>query len=70
MGQSDLLIFATVAGSALAFGLPAVWALAWAFNDGQFRNFERGARSIFGPDEPEGRLTDTALASPPERDLT
>jgi hypothetical protein len=32
--------------------------LGWAFRDGQFDNFDRGAKSIFGPDEPVGEATD------------
>ena len=56
---TDLAVLATVVGSALLFGGAAVFALGWAFRNGQFDNFEQGARSIFGPDEPIGEPTDS-----------
>ena len=40
------------------FGGAAVLALGWAFRAGQFDNFDQGAKSIFGPDEPIGEPTD------------
>jgi len=54
----DFAVLATVVGSVVVFGGAAVLALGWAFRDGQFENFDRGARSIFGPDEPVGEATD------------
>jgi len=54
----DFAVLATVVGSVVVFGGAAVLALGWAFRDGQFENFDRGARSIFGPDEPVGEPTD------------
>jgi nitrogen fixation-related uncharacterized protein len=54
----DLAILATVVGSVVLFGGATVMALGWAFRDGQFDNFQQGALSIFGPDEPVGEMTD------------
>ena len=54
----DIALFASVVGSIVLFGGAAVLALGWAFRDGQFDNFEQGAKSIFGPDEPIGEGTD------------
>lgn len=58
MSPVDFAVLATVVGSVVVFGGAAVLALGWAFRDGQFENFDRGARSIFGPDEPVGEPTD------------
>ena len=58
MTPVDVALFATVIGSMLLFGGAAVLALSWAFRAGQFDNFQQGARSIFGPDEPIGEGTD------------
>lgn len=43
---------------ALLFLLSAVYALHWASKDGQFKNFQEGARTIFDEEEPEGVPTD------------
>src|SRR5262245_27990584 len=51
-------IYAVLFGSVIVFGGAAVLALAWAVRDGQFQNFDRGARSIFDPAEPIGEITD------------
>ena len=37
----------------------AVVALRWAVKSGQFRNFEKGAETIFDEDEPMGRPADS-----------
>ena len=58
MRPEDVALFATVVGSMVLFGGAAVLALGWAFRDGQFDNFQQGAQSIFGPDEPVGEGTD------------
>jgi hypothetical protein len=50
------------------FGGAAVLALAWAISSGQMENVSAGANSIFGPDEPIGEMTDTALGQPSSRD--
>lgn len=42
----------------IGLGLSAVCALAWAISSGQFRDFQRGADSIFDEEEPVGRSTD------------
>ena len=64
MSPADVAVFATVVGSIVLFGGAAVLAMGWAFRNGQFENFQQGARSIFGPDEPIGEPTD---AFPDER---
>jgi len=43
---------------AAVFGLVAVGALVWAISEGQFRDFAKGAESIFDEDEPIGVPTD------------
>ena len=58
MSAPDFAVFATVIGSIVLFGGTAVLALGWAFRSGQFDNFQQGALSIFGPDEPVGEATD------------
>jgi nitrogen fixation-related uncharacterized protein len=58
MSPADIAVFATVIGSIIVFGTAAVLAMGWAFRNGQFDNFEQGALSIFGPDEPVGESTD------------
>ncbi len=58
MNPTEFAIFLTIFGSIVLFGGAAALALGWAFRGGQFENFERGARSIFGPDEPIGESTD------------
>lgn len=40
------------------FFASAVYALYWAARNKQFQDFERGARSVFSEDEPEGEHTD------------
>jgi cbb3-type cytochrome oxidase maturation protein len=58
MSTTEFVILLTIMGSIVMFGGAAVLALGWAFRTGQFDNFDRGARSIFGPDEPVGEATD------------
>lgn len=43
---------------ALLFLGSAVYALHWASRNGQLKEFERGAASIFDEEEPVGRETD------------
>ncbi len=40
-----------------------VLVFAWAARAGQFRDTRAGAQSIFDPDEPEGRATDSFPAT-------
>src|SRR5262249_7800573 len=61
----DAIILATVVGSIVVFGGAAVLALGWAFRSGQFDNFQQGALSIFGPDEPVREPTDAFPGEPP-----
>ena len=58
MSATEFAILATILGSIFVFGGGAAIALGWAFRSGQFDNFEQGSRSIFGPDEPVGEMTD------------
>ena len=37
----------------------AVYALHWAAKNGQFDDFEKGAKTIFTEEEPEGELLDS-----------
>jgi nitrogen fixation-related uncharacterized protein len=41
------------------FFLGGALALYWAHKNGQLGNLEKGARSIFDEDEPEGEVTDS-----------
>lgn len=71
MNPVDFAVLSTVVGSIILFGGAAVMALGWAFRSGQFDNFQRGALSIFGPDEPVGEPTDSfpgEPSGPPEPD--
>ena len=52
---------------ATALSASAVYALYWSSKNGQLRDFERGARSIFDEQEPVGRVTDHF---PPKRGQT
>ena len=58
MTFDEFLMYGTMLGSILFFGGAAILGLSWAIRDGQFENFDRGARSIFDPDEPIGESTD------------
>ncbi len=61
-------VLASVVGATVLFGLAVALALGWAFRDGQFDNFQQGARSIFGPDEPIGETTDAFPDARPRGD--
>jgi nitrogen fixation-related uncharacterized protein len=58
MSAANIAVFAVVIGSIVVFGTATILALGWAFRNGQFDNFDQGAASIFGPDEPVGEMTD------------
>ena len=58
MSPTNFVALFTVIGVTVLLGGAVALALGWAFRDGQFENFEQGARSIFGPDEPIGEPTD------------
>ncbi len=66
MSPADFAVLATVVGSIVMFGGAAVLALGWAFRNGQFDNFQQGALSIFGPDEPVGEPTDKFPGDAPD----
>ena len=61
MSAVDFAVLASVVGSIVLFGGAAALAIGWAFRSGQFDNFQQGAHSIFGPDEPIGEATDGKL---------
>lgn len=67
MSPTDVAVIATVIGSIVLFGGAAVLAMGWAFRNGQFENFQQGALSIFGPDEPVGEPTDGFPGEPMKR---
>jgi nitrogen fixation-related uncharacterized protein len=50
------LVFVGLLG--LLFFGTAVYAFVWARRQRQFNDFDKGARSIFDEEEPEGRVTD------------
>lgn len=54
MMMTGLLILVTVTGLTVS----AIVAFGWAMKDGQFADFEAGARSIFDAAEPVGQVTD------------
>ena len=66
MSAVDIALLASTLGSIGLFGGAAVLALGGGFKNGQFVNFDRGAKSIFGPDEPIGRPTDAFPDTRPE----
>lgn len=43
---------------AAVFGLIAIAALGWSIANGQYRDFAKGASSIFDEEEPIGQPTD------------
>lgn len=55
-GWSNLLIV-ILCFAALLF-VSAVYALYWASKNGQLDDFEKGARTIFTDEEPEGEMLD------------
>lgn len=54
----NLTYYLLVFGILAVFGVMVVWALWWAIRGGQFSDFQKGATSIFDPDEPLGTRTD------------
>jgi cbb3-type cytochrome oxidase maturation protein len=60
----EWLIYALVSLVAAALTGSAVYALYWSSRNGQLRDFQRGAISIFDEEEPVGQMTDRF---PPKR---
>lgn len=54
----DWFFYAVALPVALLFLASAVYALWWASRNGQLKDFEKGAESIFDDEEPVGRSTD------------
>jgi cbb3-type cytochrome oxidase maturation protein len=52
------LAYILIFGFVILLGLSVVGGFVWAARTGQFHDFQRGATSIFDPDEPLGRPTD------------
>ena len=67
LSPGDFAVLLTIVGSVVLFGGAAALALGWAVRDGQFLNLDRGARSVFGPDEPVDEPTDDVLGRGPTR---
>ncbi len=65
LSPADFVVLAVVVGSVVLFAAATVLAMGWAFRDGQFDNLDRGAGSIFAPDEPVGEPTDAFPGEPP-----
>jgi len=57
MISSFYLIIIFILG--VLFFASAVGALVWASKSGQFQDFERGSRTIFDEEEPEGVMQDS-----------
>ena len=49
LNATDTLILLSIVGSIILFGGAAVLAMGWAFRDGQFENFDRGAQVDLRP---------------------
>ncbi len=56
-GWNNLLII--LIGFAGLLLLSAVYALFWASRNGQLKDFEEGAKTIFTEEEPEGKVLDS-----------
>ena len=52
------LVYVVIFGTVVLLGLTVVILFGWAIKSGQLRDFERGATTIFDPDEPQGEETD------------
>lgn len=55
----DWFFYAIALPVALLFLASAVYALHWSSRNGQLKDFEKGAASIFDKEEPVGRPTDS-----------
>lgn len=53
-----MLVYTVIFGTIVLLGITVVVAFVWAIGNGQLRDFQRGATSIFDPDEPVGMWTD------------
>lgn len=58
MSAMAWLVYSVAAALGLALSGIGVWALGWAARRGGWREFERGATSIFDEREPLGFTTD------------
>jgi len=54
----DWFFYAIALPFSLLFLASAVYALYWASRNGQLKEFEKGAASIFDDEEPVGQPTD------------
>ncbi len=50
-------VYLLIGISVIVMGASALIALAWAAKDGQFKNYRKGANSIFDEEEPIGKPT-------------
>ena len=58
VSESWDIVFLVLILFGLLFFAVAVYALYWAAKNGQFEQFETGAKAIFDEEEPEGTVTD------------
>jgi len=52
-------IYIVVVIMAIAISCSAAYALYWAAKSGQFKQLDKGAKTIFDEEEPIGTMTDT-----------
>lgn len=64
--QWTTYILLGLVGGGIFFAAAAL-ALQWAAKNGQLSDFEKGARSIFDEEEPEGQMTDHFPKKPVSR---
>jgi cbb3-type cytochrome oxidase maturation protein len=63
----DWFFYAVALPIAVLFLASAVYAFFWSSRNGQLKDFEKGAASIFDEEEPIGRPTDAFPAKTPRR---
>ncbi len=63
----DWFFYAVALPIALLFLASAVYAFFWSSRNGQLKDFEKGAASIFDDEEPVGRPTDAFPTKTPRR---
>ncbi len=52
------LVYVVIFGTVALLGVTVLILFGWAIKSGQLRDFQRGASTIFDPDEPQGEQTD------------
>lgn len=64
----DWFFYAVALPFTLLFLVSAVYALQWAVKNGQFKEFDKNAASIFDEEEPVGQPTDYFPGQKPAED--